>query len=182
MGRSFRSLADEVPALLGRMDRRLEVQERIPSGLATIGPHHLAIVPAARVQLSAAQTFTTGSSADLAWTSEVRDNAGLFDPGANTVMTAPITGLYFVEGGVRWTANATGDRVMLLRHSVLGDVCAHEALASSATFNSGGSVFAVILMSAGETISVRCTQTSGGNLNVLATPGTYMAMTWMGNA
>ena len=46
----------------------------------------------------------------LTWESELYDTAGFFDPAAPDRLTAPIAGVYVINAGVRWGANALGTR------------------------------------------------------------------------
>ena len=59
MGFTAKPLHEEQGALLVRLDRRLEVQERSPTGVKTIGAKHLAVVPAARISIIGAVTTTS---------------------------------------------------------------------------------------------------------------------------
>ena len=182
MGFTVKPLHEEHGALLVRLDRRLRVQERSPSGAKTLGPQSLAVIPAVRVQKSANATIATNTLTTLSWDVEVRDTAGMHDNAVTpSRMTAPIAGLYLFEAAIEWDVIAAGNRqVAALVNGTSTSIVRGPA-------STGGAEFTIQVLTctlqfaAGGFAEVSVWQTSGGNLTILATSLTYAALTWLGN-
>ena len=78
-----------------------------------ITPSKLAPVPTARV-IADPVSVTTNSPANVPWTSEVYDTAGMHSDAQNDRLTAPIAGVYSISAGVRWGSNDSANRLLSL--------------------------------------------------------------------
>ena len=170
MGITFKPLHEEQGSLLVRLDRRLEIQERSPTGAKTLGPQYLAVIPAARAQLN---TLTAlGPSGTISFDVEARDTAAIWDAGSPTRLTAPIAGLYLHETCIFWGANAAGSRTMTILRNAAGIIAQSKLQGDSVA-----PIFTTVKLAAGDYIETTWIQTSGANLTSTA----YGAMTWLGN-
>lgn len=136
-------------------------------------------VPQARVFNSANIAITTGTVTALTFDSERYDNGSLHSTSANTSrLTAPITGLYMIGGHVRFAANATGTRQVLIR---LNGATFLEP-DSKANLGAGAAVDFTVTTAyqlvAGDYVELIVFQDSGGNLNVTAA-GNLSPEFWM---
>jgi hypothetical protein len=142
------------------------------------------------VVLSADQTETSSGTVvtPIAWTSASFDTDHLFDPAHNTRLTAPISGVYQIDAGVRWAANPTGLRFLAicLNGDTTGCFATTNIGASEvqAVSDSGHltqqTASSLIELNAGDTVSAVVQQDSGGNLAANADPATFLSMTWVG--
>ena len=118
-----------------------------------------------------AQTLTTAVETTLTWESDESDAYGFWTVGAATLMTCQVPGRYLAVADVRFAANATGIRTAYIERNsttTVGRVRVPAAAAGAThlTVTSQATTLAV-----GDTIRVRAEQTSGGNLDVVATDG-----------
>lgn len=118
-----------------------------------------------------AQTLTTATETTITWESDESDAYGFWSSGAATVMTCQVPGRYLAVADVRFAANATGIRTAYIERnatSTIGRVRVSAAAtgATQLTVTSQATTLAI-----GDTIRVRAEQTSGGNLDVVATDG-----------
>ena len=162
-------------------------------GAGKVTPAKFGAIPQARVEKAAAQSIPTGPAfTGLTWATELYDTAGLFNPAAPDRLTAPIAGVYAIEAGVRWAANATGFRFAGICINQLPADCSIDdniAVSEYATNDDPGvgalkltqqSVSTQVKLAAGAIVHVVVTQDSGVALNVDPFRATYLAMTWVG--
>lgn len=126
---------------------------------------------APRAFRTTAQTLTTATETTITWESDESDAYGFWSSGAATVLTCQVPGRYLAVADVRFAANATGIRTAYIERnatSTIGRVrvAAAGAGATHLTVTSQATTLAI-----GDTIRVRAEQTSGGNLDVVATDG-----------
>lgn len=162
------------------LERRTKTLERMPSGLKSIGPPHLAIVPSAVVNTLAVQTTAGSVQAVMLWTNKVRDNQAIYNAASNTRLTIPIAGIYLVEVGIDWNTNATGYRhiqLWLNNATVVREMLS----APSPTTDTTEALVVTTQLVVGDFMEVRVRQGSGGNLDVLNGPNTFFGVTWLGN-
>lgn len=126
---------------------------------------------APRAFRTTAQTLTTATETTITWESDEADAYGFWSSGAATVMTCQVPGRYLAVADVRFAANATGIRTAYIERNsstTIGRlrVSATSAGATHLTVTSQATTLAI-----GDTIRVRAEQTSGGNLDVVASDG-----------
>jgi hypothetical protein len=164
-------------------------------GAGKVTPAKFGTIPQARVEKTVAQSIPSNIAVfnTLTWEGEVYDTAGLFDPAAPDRLTAPIAGVYAIDGGVRWSANALGTRFagICINQPTVGacGLTNNVAVSQYATNDDPGvgtlrltqqSVSTQLKLAAGDVVQVVVTQNSGGALNVDGFPVTHLAMTWVG--
>jgi hypothetical protein len=138
--------------------------QNISDGIVT--PSKFAVLPAARVFHSTTQSIPNDTLTTVAFNSEAFDTASLHSTtGANSRLTAPVTGIYSLTAAANWFVNPTGSRVaqiwqngatILVGDSVVPNQDDDHVLATLAR------------LSAGDYVELRVAQTSGGSL-LLAT-------------
>lgn len=133
----------------------------------------LSYSPAVRVFHNAAQSLTTATLTALAFNSEhIDQSSNVADTMHDTVtnnsrLTCRYAGVYQISASVEFANNATGIRLLRIRHSVGG-----VSIASDARSNAGGgdpvsiSISALYPMAVNEYVELLAYQSSGGNLNV----------------
>lgn len=124
-----------------------------------------------RAYRTTAQTLTTGTETTITWEADESDAYGFWSSGAATVMTCQVPGRYLAVADVRFAANATGIRTAYIERNsstTIGRVrvAAAGAGATHLTVTSQATTLAI-----SDTIRVRAEQTSGGNLDVVASDG-----------
>jgi hypothetical protein len=164
-------------------------------GAGKVTPAKFGAIPQARVEKTAAQSIPSNIAAfnTLTWESELYDTAGLFDPATPDRLTAPIAGVYAIDAGVRWSANALGTRFagICINQPTIGacGITNNIAVSQYATNDDPGigtlrltqqSVSTQWKLAAGGVVQVVVTQNSGAPLNVDGFPVTHLAMTWLG--
>ena len=164
-------------------------------GAGKVTPAKFGAIPQARVEKTAAQSIPSNIAVfnTLTYESEVYDTAGLFDPATPDRLTAPIAGVYAIDAGVRWSANALGTRFagICINQPTIGacGITNNVAVSQYATNDDPGigtlrltqqSVSTQWKLDAGGVVQVVVTQNSGGALNVDGFPVTHLAMTWLG--
>lgn len=164
-------------------------------GAGKVTPAKIGAIPQARVEKTGAQSIPSNIAVfnTLTWESERYDTAGLFDPAAPDRLTAPIAGVYAIDGGVRWSANALGTRFagICINQPTVGacGITNNVAVSQYATNDDPGigtlrltqqSVSTQLKLAAGDVVQIVVTQNSGGPLNVDGQPASNLAMTWVG--
>lgn len=136
------------------------------------------------VQLNAAKTAgtqtSTGAFQDVAsWTTELDTNAAF---NATTgVFTVPVAGSYSVQGTLGYTTNTTGVRGVQIRQNSTTRYEAMVAANPLGVFDTTVPFNRVLRCNAGDTISLRGFQSSGGNLNYSPNVGyTVLSITKVG--
>jgi hypothetical protein len=164
-------------------------------GAGAVTPAKIGAIPQARVEKTVAQAIPSNIAVfnTLTWESELYDTAGLFNPAAPDRLTAPIAGVYAIDGGVRWATNALGTRFagICINQPTVGacGLTNNVAVSQYATNDDPGigtmrltqqSVSTQLKLAAGDVVQVVVTQNSGGALNIDGFPVTHLAMTWVG--
>jgi hypothetical protein len=164
-------------------------------GAGKVTPAKFGAIPQARVEKTAAQSIPSNIAVfnTLTYEAELYDTAGLFDPAFPGRLTAPIAGVYVIDAGVRWAANALGTRFagICINQPTVGacGLTNNVAVSQYATNDDPGvgtlrltqqSVSTQLKLAAGDVVQVVVTQNSGGALNVDGFPVTHLAMTWVG--
>jgi hypothetical protein len=116
---------------------------------------------------------------------EIWDTDGFHSTTTNTdrlTVPAGLDGYYLITGNIRFAANSTGKRLVLLY--TVGSVSGLRANRASDSSNTGGaSGVAVSLlchMNAGDYTYLVCTQDSGAALNTSGNFQSWFSMTWLG--
>lgn len=132
--------------------------------------------PRALVYHNATQSIATGSSLTaLSFNSETYDVGAMHDTVANNSrLTVPAggDGLYLVVAGAFFASNATGVRSIAIRKGGTTVVGGANCVGTSAV-DSVLQTSALVALVAGDYVEACVNQTSGGNLNVGDTTGTY---------
>jgi hypothetical protein len=128
--------------------------------------------PAVRVFHNANQSITTATETALAFNSERFDQAG----GAastqhdnttnNSRLTCLYAGIYAIEACIEWATNATGERLLVIRHSVGPTAIARSRFSAGAASIISQTTSCHYALAVNEYVEVTVYQNSGGNLNV----------------
>jgi hypothetical protein len=164
-------------------------------GAGKVTPAKIGAIPQARVEKTADQSIPSNIAVlnTLVYEAELYDTAGLFDPATPNRLTAPIAGVYAIDAGVRWSANALGTRFagICINQPTVG-ACGftnNVAVSQYATNHDPGigtmrltqqSVSTQLKLAAGDVVQVVVTENSGSPLAVDGLPATNLAMTWVG--
>ncbi len=119
----------------------------------------------ADVTLSASQSVTDSNESKIAFNSETYDPMGLHD--GTGVFLAPRDGLYGYNCLIIWDNNATGTRRLILRKNSTNENGEDRQQGENSAVGQSQNLSGMIYLDAGDTISFRGLQTSGGALNVL---------------
>ena len=143
-----------------------------------------ATLPAARVTDSDGQSIANSATTAVNLNAETFDTAALHDNVTNnTRLTAPVDGLYYITGSVRWENNVAGRRIAMINHSADGQI-ARDAVSpnNNSTFGPEQDVDTIYRMTAGQFVELHVFQDSPGALNVVSfgASSPVLAMTWIG--
>ncbi len=148
-------------------------------------PNHtvaIATLDGARVYNSANEAITTATFTALTFDSERYDNGGLHSTVSNTSrLTAQKAGAYSLWGNVYFDANATGLRQVRIKLNAVTWIAVESGLPQT----DGTALLTVSTLhrlSVGDYVELVVYQSSGGNLNVVAS-GDFspeFAMQWLG--
>lgn len=123
----------------------------------------------ARVRRTTAQTIGDAAWTALQWAETTSFEEGdVWQSGANTRLTAPKPGVYFVQAVVRFAANSTGVRGLRVQEggaTVIGTVQQNSAGASEATYLQLALPYA---LDKDDYVEIEVFQDSGGNLDIEA--------------
>jgi hypothetical protein len=160
---------DDVPGDLERL--ALDTERELDEDKAAASAAYVAKATQTftRLRRTTLQSIPNGTAAAIAWDAEDVDENVIFDPATPTRVTIAAAGRYRITAGVQFASNATGDRRLdfLLSGGVLLAIDARRASGASITSTS---ISDEVLLSAGDFVEVRATQTSGGALDI-GTPG-----------
>jgi hypothetical protein len=160
-----------------------------------VGPAKLGTVPAARVDTPqedpacGTQTVDNNSSEIVRFSSELYDTQNLHDDppadcsvGTQSRLTAPIDGIYTIEGEVTWGTDNSGRRQL----EIVVTPAAGGPLSVASDYRpgvigaaTGQSTSTTIALGAGDSAELRATQTSGSALDLGTSVESYFAMTWI---
>lgn len=127
------------------------------------------IFEGASVFQSGSQSTLNNTPVTLTYDTVEYDVGSYWSPGANSRLTAPSAGYYFVHASTAWTANSTGFRQLAIRKNAAGNPSGGSVVAitkklPAATGASYSEVGEVIFLSASEYVEASVTQNSGGAL------------------
>jgi hypothetical protein len=177
--------ADLAPASVGA--------EQILDG--SVGPGQIGPGPAVRVDTPqeagcVTQGIANNSSEVLQFSNELYDSEDLHsDPGpdcgveAQSRLTAPIDGIYAVQGGISWSHSDADIRQLSIVRTVEGadaEVVAADSARPSLVGGTSQAVGTQIPLGAGDYLELRAGQVGGGTLTVGNSLDTYFAMIWIG--
>ncbi len=132
-----------------------------------IGPSKIGLVPAARVESTAAVTTQSGVEAVLSFDSESFDTANLHAPSSDpTRLTAPVAGVYEITGQVEWDTAAGGSRLLVIRRNDGRRVGVSLIPVPAAANFVYQQVTTQTKLNAGEYVELRATQTSGAPIGI----------------
>lgn len=159
-------------------------------GPRAVGTQEIDTIPVARVEMEGAISPGNNSVRSLPLALEIFDTANLHDTAVdnNTLLTAPVTGIYQIDGGIRWAENAVGARFTGIDvNSAAGGAATRVATVWNGANPAGPtdqSVATLYRLGAGDSVQLKAFQSSGGPLAVgNAGAGdhmTYLAMVWVG--
>jgi hypothetical protein len=160
-------------------------------GAGKITPAKFGVIPQARVEMATDQSITGDATiTPLTWGTATYNTAGMFNVATPDRLTAPIAGVYAIDGGVRWAANVNGFRfaaVCLNGPSAGGctattDVAVSEYPTNDSTMRlTQQTVSTQLKLAAGDVVQLAAAQDSGVALLVNALPATNFEMTWIGS-
>lgn len=134
--------------------------------------------PIAKLRQTVAQTLTTGVGSAVTFTTESVDTdvdgTGGHDTSVNTSRyTARYPGWYGVAAGVSFIGNATGIRLVRFAVNGVADDASDSLLINAGAGNTQRqpSRTTIVYLDIGDYVETIATQTSGGNLNTVATAG-----------
>jgi hypothetical protein len=150
-----------------------------------VEPQNLAHFPTARVRRTANQTISNNTNTAITFTSETWDPLNLHT-GIDNFLTAPIPGVYLLTANVLFASNATGEREVSIEvnGSKFVAVAAQDGTTVADQFLTASTAY---LLNQGDEVRMKVLQTSGGNLDVIASssgPETSpeFSMTWIAPA
>lgn len=130
----------------------------------------------ARIYNSANESIGTGGSpTTVTWNSNRYDPQSIGGANGFTIVTP---GAYHVGAGVRWAANATGQRVIyiILNNTTFLKINSQQAVTGGNPTDMG--IETVYEFVAGDTVRLQAFQDSGGPLNITAA-GNYSPEFWI---
>jgi hypothetical protein len=129
----------------------------------------------ARIYNSANESIPNSTVTTVTWNSNRYDPTNMGDANGYTIVTP---GAYHVGAGVRWAANATGQRVLyiILNGATFLKINAQQAVTGGNPTDMG--VETVYEFVAGDTVRLQAFQDSGGALNITAA-GNYSPEMWI---
>jgi hypothetical protein len=154
----------------------------------SLAPADLGSIPAARATNSANQSIADSTATVISLDSEGFDTANLHDLALNNSrLTAPISGVYQINGRVRWANGAGGSRQLRIEKNLgqpLGKTIAKEIDTASATDDLTQDVSTISHLSAGDYVELGVTQQNltATAVNTLADPhvAPELSMAWLG--
>jgi len=164
----------------------------IAAGAVT--PAKFGVIPQARATKTTGQSVASsaGVFSTVTWDTVQYDTAAIFSAAAPDHLTAPIAGVYAIEGGVRFSANAVGFRFAGICINQPAATCTASdniAVSEYATNDDPGvgtskltqlAVSTQVKLNAGDAVRLIVTQDSGATLTVDGLPATFLAMSWIG--
>lgn len=141
-----------------------------------------ASIPAARVTNSGDQTIGNTGVTALAFDTERYDTANLHTSGNNTLLTAPVAGIYAITAQVQWASNATGFRQVSLQKNAASFLAVDTRNAVGGVTNTTAqTVTTQARLAAGDFVRAQVYQDSGGDLAVKAFSelSPEFSMTWL---
>ena len=133
-------------------------------------------------RITTAQSIPNTTNTTIVFNSTIFevDDTGRLTPNTSTgVVTVNEAGIYRITAGVEFAVNANGRRTgsIVAGGSVVAE---HDDDASASPSSWGTSMSTLVKLAATDTIEAKCSQTSGGSLDVLAGTVTHMTVEWDG--
>ena len=128
--------------------------------------------PACSVTKGGVQTAATGTYLVMTFDTENFDSDGLHSTASNTsriTIPAGFGGVWRISGTAYFTANATGIRSALFVKNGAGAVLGEDARPAATGISTICKPSALLSLVAGDYVELWAYQTSGGNLDMLAT-------------
>jgi hypothetical protein len=147
-----------------------------------VTPDKIGVIPAARTTLGngfATFLVPNGAQTPLSWYGDPSYNDdGAYDSQTHT-LKAPISGLYQIDAGADWAANGAGQRFMGIQ---IDGACCYAGNWTNATSNTDTIQTAsdLLELTAGQNVYLTVIQSSGADLTLRTTGGTFLAMHWVG--
>lgn len=145
-----------------------------PGSLLLEGSIYRSTALAARLSKSADQALVSGALTLITFSAASFDPAGMFDPAAPNRLTVRHTGIYWISAALGFALNPTGHRQAALRLNGFETLAAHT-LMSPAGADGWLTLGGLAELQEGEYVELTGLQTSGADLDVLAT-------SWLGMA
>lgn len=147
----------------------------------------LATFPGAAVGRSAGQSIVSDTRTPIQFTTEDRDDGGLFDAGQPTRLTAPIAGRYLITAAIEWAPSVAGIRWFGIYSSASSGPCAFTASPAQTLggYGTWQTATTVHRFKAGDYVTLEVGQTSGVATSVLGVTGSgalspAFTMDWIG--
>jgi hypothetical protein len=155
----------------------------------SLGPAELAAIPAARATNSSNQSIPASTPTTISLDTEGFDTTNLHDTATNdSRLTAPITGVYQINGRVRWASGTNGNRELRIekdRGQPLGKTIAREIDTASATDDLIQDVSTISFLAAGDYVELSVTQqnltATAVNTNADPHVAPELSMAWIGS-
>src|SRR5215831_1233030 len=144
------------------------------TGVPAVGP-----VPAARVYKAAALSVSNATTTGIPFDTERFDTDNIHDVAVNNGrLTCRTAGKYLIGVNIEWNPNATGERIVWLYLNGGTPIAEVRGPANGASATLGQIATVLQDMAVGDFVEVYVYQTSGGALNITATPN-YSPEFWM---
>ena len=155
----------------------------------SLGPTELGTIPAARANNSANQTIAASTPTVISLDGEGFDTTNLHDTATNNSrLTAPVTGVYQINGRVHWDNDAAGVRQLRIEKNLglpVAKTIAEAMDTASATDGLTQNVSTISHLSAGDYVELRVSQQNltATAVDTLADPGfaPELSMAWIGS-
>lgn len=153
-----------------------------------VTPSSLGMIPAARAYATQNQTIPFSTSTAVALDAEAFDNANLHNTTTNNSrLTAPIAGIYHIEGAVQWDSNTTGTSRGLSISQFGSDSrpLVTDARPANVTSQRTNVVSTLTRLAAGDYVELRVSQDGSGTVQILNCTGAgnrcpVLSMHWVG--
>lgn len=165
----------EAPLLLTEIPDGLLTAAKLAAG--AVGPAQLAIIEAARVRNTAAQSIPNNTYTALTFDTEITDASGMHDGVNPDRLTAITAGVYLAGATVQYASNATGLRQTILRANG-SDYFAAQDEVPNTSFGHTVSVVGLVVLAAGGYVQALAYQNSGGALNT-GVAASYAPTFWL---
>jgi hypothetical protein len=153
-----------------------------------VTPSMIGTIPAARAYATQDQTIPFSTTTPVALDAEAFDNANLHNTATNNSrLTAPIAGIYQIEGAVQWDSNTTGNSRNLSIQQFGSDPrpLVTDARPANVTSQRTNVASTLTRLAAGDYIELRVIQDGGAGVKVLNCTGAgnrcpVLSMHWVG--
>ena len=126
--------------------------------------------PAARAELSAAQSIANNTNVALSYGSTVYDTEGMWAAGQPTRLTCKIAGTYLIVANAMWTPAAGGASRQLVLEVNAATIIGRSIMPASSAFNQFCIAVSIWKLAVNDYVEAYAFQDSGAALNVLYDP------------